>query len=510
MIGMDQYELIRTESRVHKKSIRSIARQYRHSRKTVRKALLGLEPKYRRKKEPFAPVMGPYVGIVEAWLKCDLEAPPKQRHTAHRVYTRLVEEHGFTGSEATVRLWVRRCKQRLGYRSKDAVIPLDPECAREAEVDWGTAQVRMAGNLVTVRIFCMRSRYSGKSFVRAYPMERQEMFFDGLTRAFSFFGGVFAVIVFDNLKTAVLKILRGKNRVEQDQFIKFRSYYTFEARFCNPASGREKGGVEGLVGFARRNFLVPLPEVADYEELNQLLAERCLAHGNSPIAGREDRRTIDERHEEERCRLLPLPAKPFENIKPVPVQVSRYQTATVDRNRYSVPTAYVGRKVWAHIGCDRIRIYADGQEIANHPRLFGNSRWQIDPQHYLELIAERIQAFESSRAIRQWRPSWPASYETMLSILRNRLGDNKGTRDFVRILQLHKEYCAEEVERAVEQALQYCSYSYDAVKHLLISQRTSPQNIIPLDPDLIPGITDRFVSTGDLNQYDALLTGGAL
>jgi hypothetical protein len=341
-------------------------------------------------------------------------------------------------------------------------------------------------------------------------MERQEMFFDGMIWAFTFFGGVFAVIVFDNLKTAVLKVLRGKNRIEQDQFVKFRSYYTFEARFCNPASGREKGGVEGLVGYARRNFLVPLPEVTDYEELNRLLAERCLAHGNAIIAGREDRRTIDQRHEAERSRLLPLPPKPFENIKPVQVQISRYQTAMVDRNRYSVPSAHVGRELWAHIDCDRIRIYADGKEIADHPRLFSNSKWQIDPQHYLDIISERIQSFESARAIRQWRPNWPAAYETMLSILRNRLGDNKGTRDFVRILQLHKDYSSEEVDRAVELAVEYSSYSYDSVKHLLLSQRTPPQNIIPLDPDLIPGITDRWIADSDLNRYDALLTGGAL
>jgi transposase len=510
MIGMDQYELIRTANRVYAKSIRAIAREYGHSRKTIRKALAGLEPKYRRNKEPFAPVMGLYAGIVEAWLKHDLEVSPKQRHTARRVYTRLVKEHGFTGSEVTVRLWVRHCKERLGYRSRDAVIPLDPECAREAEVDWGTAQVRMAGQLVTVKIFCLRSRFSGKSFVRAYPMERQEMFFDGHIWAFAFFGGVFAVIVFDNLKTAVRTVLRGKKRIEQDQFVKFRCYYTFEARFCNPASGWEKGGVEGLVGFSRRNFLVPLPEVADYEELNRLLAERCLAHGNGIIAGREDRRTIDERHEEERSRLLPLPPKPFENIKPVQVQVSRYQTAMVDRNRYSVPSAHVGRKVWAHVDCDRIRIYADDKEIADHPRLFGNSKWQIDSQHYLELIAERIQAFESARAIRQWRPSWPAAYETMLSILRNRQGDNKGTRDFVRILQLHKDHSAAEVEQAVEQALQHSSYSYDAVKHLLVSRKTEQPNLIPLNTDLLPGITDRLIPTTDLSRYDALMMGGAL
>jgi transposase len=510
MIGMDQYELIRTANRVYGKSIRAIAREYGHSRKTIRKALAGLEPRYRRRKEPSAPIMGSFATVVEGWLKRDWDVPPKQRHTARRVYTRLVAEHGFSGCEGTVRLWVRQCKERLGYGSKQAVIPLDPECAREAEVDWGTAQVRIGGQLQTVKIFCMRSRYSGKSFVCAYPWERQEMFFDGHIKAFSFYGGVFPVIVFDNLKLAVRTILRGKNRVEQNRFVAFRSYYTFEARFCNPESGREKGGVEGLVGFSRRNFLVPIPEVADFEELNQLLLERCLAHGNGVIAGREDRRTINERHEQERSRLLSLPSKPFENIKPVQVRISSYQTAMVDRNRYSVPSAYVGRKVWAHIDCDRVRIYVDRKTIADHPRLFNNSQWQIDPQHYLDLIAERIQAFESARAIRQWRPSWPKTYETMLSILRARQGDSKGTRDFVRILQLHKDHPAAEVEQAVEAALECSSYSYDAVKHLLLSRKTLPQNVIPLDLDLMPGITDRLIAASDLSRYDALLTGGAL
>jgi len=507
---MDQYELIRTAHRVYEKSIREIAREYGHSRKTIRKALAGLEPKYRRKKDPPCPRMDPIAKTVEVWLQEDKERPRKQRHTARRVYTRLVEEYGFKGSEATVRRWVRQCKNRLGLGIQQAVIPLDPECAQEAEVDWCTAHVRMAGELRIVKIFCMRSRYSGKSFVRAYPWERQEMFLDGHIHAFYFFGGVFLILVYDNLKTAVVRILKGKSRIEQNQFAKFRAYYTFNSRFCNPAKAQEKGGVESLVGYARRNFLVPIPEVADFEELNDLLLKRCLAHGQGIIAGREDSRTIDERHEQERSRLLPLPSKPFDNAKPEKVRISSYQTAQVDRNRYSVPTAYVGRWVWAHVDCDRIRIYCDQKKIADHPRLFNNSKWQIDPQHYLDLIAERVGAFDSARPIRQWRSFWPEQYEQMLSILRKRLGDNKGTRDFVRILQLHQEYPDAEVENAVSEALRWSSYSHDAVKHLLLSNTRKPIQINFLDFDMIPGITDRFIPVSDPDRYDALLSGGAV
>ena len=507
---MDQYELIRTANRVYGKSIRTIAREYGHSRKTVRKALAGLEPRYRRKKEPPAPIMGPVTALVESWLKDDRDRPRKQRHTARRVFTRLVSGHGFTGSEATVRRWVRECRLRMGDASKQAVIPLDPECARVSEVDWGTARVRMNGEEITVKLFCMRSRYSGKSFVCTYPWERQEMFFDGHIQVFNFFGGCFPVLVYDNLTVAVRVILRGKQRIEQDRFRAFRSYYTFEARFCNPDSGREKGGVEGLVGYARRNFLVPMPEVRDFAELNRLLLEQCSNHGCRIVSGREDRRTIDERHEDERPRLLPLPSKPFDNTKPIRVHISPYQTAQVDRNRYSVPAKYIGQWVWAHVGCSTVTLYANSKAIATHSRIFGNSKWQIDPQHYLDLIAERVQAFESARPIRQWRPHWPAQYETMLSILRRRLGDNKGIRDFVQILQLHREYPASRIAQAVTDTLECCSYSYDAVKHLLVSQEAPEYDIFPLDSNLIPGITDRVVATTDLTRYNALLPGGVL
>ena len=304
---MDQYELIRTAHRVYKKSIRQIARETGHTRRTVRKVLAGQEPKYRREKEPACPVMDPVAGIVDAWLQADRDQPVKQRHTAHRVWQRLVEEHEFTGAEPTVRRWVRERKTRLGWNQTGAVVPLDPEHAREAEVDWGTAWVRMNGQDRQVKLFCMRSRYSGKAFVRAYPWERQEMFLDGHIRGFDWYGGVFPTLVFDNLKTAVKQILRGKGRVEQTRFTAFRAHYTFEARFCNPARGQEKGGVEGLVGFARRNFLVPVPEVTDFDELNAQLLERCGADDQRRIGGRSDDRTIGKRHGAERAYLLALP-----------------------------------------------------------------------------------------------------------------------------------------------------------------------------------------------------------
>jgi transposase len=508
MLGMDQYEMIRTAHRKYGKGIRQLAREFGHHRKTIRKILAGEEPGYRRGKEPGSPVMDKVAGLLRKWLEDDLEAPKKQRHTARRMYTRLVEENGFSGAESTVRRWVRECKTDLGYGRAEAVIPLLPEVAREAEVDWGRAWVVMNGEKREVKLFCMRSRYSGKIFVRAYAWERQEMFFDGHMAGLAYFGGVFPELVYDNLTAAVHTVLRGKRRREQERFVSFRSYYTFEARYCTPGKGNEKGGVEGCVGYARRNFLGPLPKVESFEELNRLLLERCLEHSGRRLGGREDRRTIQERHEEESGRLLPLPEKGFENLKVLPVRISRYQTAQVDRNRYSVPTAYVGRKLWAHVGCWAIRLFDGNRKVAEHPRVFGNSKWQIDPLHYLGLIEERVGAFDSARAICRWRPSWPLCYEEMLRKLVARQGDNKGKREFVRILQLHQDHPAGAVEEAVVETLTCGAFSYDAVKHVLRTKEERSRDVLALPEVLIPGITDRRVEISDVRRYGALLEGG--
>jgi len=268
--------------------------------------------------------------------------------------------------------------------------------------------------------------------------------------------------------------------------------------------------VEGLVGYARRNFLVPLPEVNDFTELNEVLLKGCVEHGHRRMGSRGDGCTIDQRHEEERSRLLPLPERAFENEKVLRVRVSSYQTAQVDRNRYSVPTLFVGQWVWAHVSCDRVILYADQQKIAEHARLFNNSKWQIDPLHYLELIAQRVQAFDSARPIRQWRKGWSLEYEIMLKALRRRLGDNKGTRDFVRILQLHQDHPSHKVEQAVKEALDYQCYSFDGVKHLLLAKDWHGFEIQSLPPESIPGITDRDVASVDVSRYNGLLAGGAL
>jgi len=463
---MDQYELIRTGYRVYGKNISELSRQTGHSRNTIKKAIRGEPLSYKeRQHQPF-PVLEPYLKIIETWLKGDKDQPKKQHHTARRVYNRLVAEHGYQGGESTVRRYVGITRALLGLDSCQAFIPCDAEAGFEAEVDWGTATAIIGGEKMLLKFFCMRSKYSGKHFVRFYFCERQQAFFDGHIHAFTFFGGIFPVLIYDNLTTAVRKVLQGRNRTEQPGFSKFKAYYSFEPRFCNPASGHEKGGVEGLVGFARRNYMVPVPEAASLEELNEKILRQCLTYGNHKMAGRE--RKVDELYEEEKGHLLPLPEAVFANVQFYDGRIDKYATVTADKNRYSVPSRYVGFRVKVLFSVDRVEIFSGSRKLAAHERLYGNNKWRLDPDHYLELIQQRPMAFNSARPIRQWRKSWPDSLHLLLSRFCLAQGETQGIKDFISVLMFYRDYPAAEIHAAVELALEKSISSSDGVRHILI------------------------------------------
>lgn len=463
---MDQYEFIRTAHRVYDKNISELSRMTGHSRNTVKKAIRGEPWGYsERERQPF-PVLGPFLPIIDGWLTVDKSSPKKQRHTARRIYNRLVAEHGYSGGESTVRRYVRLARMKLGLDRPGAFIPSDPESGFEAEVDWGTATAILDGKKRTVKIFCMRSKYSGKHFVRAYPCERQQAFFDAHLHGFQFFDGIFPVLIYDNLTVAVRKVLQGRNRIEQESFRKFRVYHSFNARFTNPAAGNEKGGVEGLVGFARRNYMVPVPEADSLDELNANLLEQCQAYGNHTIDGREH--TVDILFAAEKEHLLAMPEHVFSNLQTVSCKVDKYGTVIVDKNRYSVPSRYTGQPVSVLLGVDSVTVYLGKQKLAVHNRLYGNNKWQLDPDHYLALLQERPMAFNSARPIRQWRPSWPECYEKFLARLCRAQGETRGTKDFVSLLMLHRKHNAADIETAVELALENGVSSSEGVRHLLI------------------------------------------
>ncbi len=469
MLKVDQYSYIRTAHRVYGKKIKQIARETGHSKNTIKKILRGEYSGYKPRIEQPYPILGPYLTIIDQWLTDDKKRPKKQRHTAIRVFNRLKQEHDFRGAETTVRRYVREAKLRLGVGALQVFIPSDPQAGVEAEVDWGQCIAILGGIETRLKLFCMRSKFSGKHFVRCYPCERQQALFDGHMQGISFFGGVFPVLIYDNLTTVVQKVLRGKKRVLQESYDKFRGYYNFVPRFCNRGQGHEKGGVEGLVGYSRRNYMVPVPKADSLEDLNRKLLADCLSYGNHRIAGREH--TVKELYEKEKDHLLSIPDIPFSNIETLGGKVDKYATVVVDKNRYSVPASYGYFKINVVLYVDRVEIFYGSKKIASHERLYGNNKWSLLPEHYLELIQQRPQAFESARPIRQWRNSWPFCLERLLDRFRQKQGHTKGAKDFISVLMLYKDYAGGDIESAVEKVLSLNVGYSQAVKHILINQK---------------------------------------
>jgi len=499
MLTVDQYEYIRTAHRVYGKEIWQIKRETGHSRKTIRKALKGEHKGYRSRRSQPYPSLGPYLKVIDKWLEADKTKPKKQRHTAIRVYNRLKLEHRYKGGQSTVRRYVRAAKRRIGVSAPSAFIPLEPVNNGEAEVDWGHCRAILSGKSAPLYLFCMRSKYSGRHFVRCYPFERQQAVFDGLIEAFGFFGGVFPILIFDNMKTAVAKILRGHGRLLQDNFLKFQAFFNFDSRFCNPGQGHEKGGVEGLVGYSRRNYMVPIPEFDSLESLNENLLGQCAAYGGHRISGREE--TVQALHKEEKRHLIPMPAEPFSNIIVTSGKVDKYQTVIADKNRYSTPTCYVGLRVAVIVHLDKIDIHHENKRIASHKRLYSNNKWSLDPFHYLDLISRRPRSFESARPIRQWRKQWPPGLESLLERFCREQGQSGGTRDFISILWLFKDHDEAKVMSAVKKALDANISSAAAIKHILTGQRAN-QN-----PAIKPLTGWERFSPPDLSLYDQI--GGA-
>lgn len=465
MLKVDQYNYIRAANRVYGKTIKQIARETGHSRNTIKKILRGEYNGYKTRENQPYPVLGPHIEVIEQWLADDKGQPKKQRHTAVRVFHRLQQEYDFTGSETTVRKYVREAKLRLGLSGQQAFIVSDPLVGAEAEVDWGNCHAIIDGTAVQLQLFCMRSKYSGKHFVRCYPCERQQALFDAHIQAFDFFGGIFPVLIYDNLSTAVQKIYRGKKRDLQKSYEKFVAYYNFEPRFCNPGAGHEKGGVEGLVGYARRNYMVPVPQAKSIEALNEKLLSDCIGYGGHKMATRQQ--GVDDLYEEEKCHLISLPEVAFSNIALSGATVDKYATVVIDKNHYSVPSCYTRMKVKAISHVDRVDIFYGSRQIASHERLYGNNKWDLCPQHYLELIQQRPQSFDTARVIVEWRKIWPQCLEQLLERFCAKQGNSKGIKDFISVLMLYKEFDAKEIQTAVELSLTADVGSSAAVEHIL-------------------------------------------
>jgi len=504
MITVEKKEQIRRAYYIEGKSIRQIQRETGCHRQTIRKALEdGFEPHYRLKKPRPSPVLDPVKPIIDRWLAEDQERPPKQRHTARRIYERLTTEYGFQGAESTVRRYVGQRRKEL--RSQ-VFIPLSYAPGRTAQVDFGEAQVIIAGELLTAQLFCLRLGYSKQPFVTALPTQAQEAFFEGHVRGFQFLGGVPREIVYDNLKAAVKRILEGHNREEQAAFIAFRSHYLFESRFCTPGQAHEKGLAEGLVGYARRNWFVPMPEHPTWEALNAYLEEKCRAEGRRRLRGME--MTIGEALALEQAHLLPLPAQPFPCCTLHPVQANGFGLVTFQTNRYSVPADHAHEARWLRAFVDRVEITNGRQTLAVHPRCYGREQDILNPLHYLPLLEQRPGAWEQAKPIQEWQQRWPAVYDHYLAALRERLPRAQATREFVRILRMHEDYPEAIIAQALEQALCAHCYSADGVKQLLLRLTEPCTPMAPLEGNIPWAGSEITVAWPAVEQFDRLLCGG--
>jgi len=505
---VELFEQIRRDRDREGLSLHALASRHGVHRRTVRQALeSALPPARKRPQGRRAPKLGSYRALIDSWLEADREAPRKQRHTARRVWERLRDERGVEVSERQVRRYVRERRRALGELVDELFVPLCHEPAAEAEVDWGEATVVIGGVPTKVHLFLMRACYSGGCFVGAFTRETQQAFLEAHVEALEFFGGAFEQVRYDNLRSAVAKVLKGRRRVESDRFIALRSHYLYDSSFTRTGKegAHEKGGVEGEVGRFRRAHLVPVPEVASLRELNDLLAAGCVADLRRTIRGRLE--TVGEALAREVELLRALPAEPFDAAETASPRVDSKALVTVRQNQYSVPVSLAGLRVAARIGAREIQLLHDGREVACHARLDGRFGVSAQLDHYLELLAHKPGALARSLALRQQRErgQWPACFDELWRAIEARVGASEAARQMVDVLMLSRELGPARVELAARGALAAGAHDGRAVA-VLARRSQRPQ------PEPLEGLDERLARTArpepDLSGYDQLLEQG--
>jgi transposase len=498
MYPVELYSKIRRACHVEGMSIREAARVFGVHRKTVRKILrYSVPPGYQRSVEPRRPKLDGFTGVIDQILETDGGSPRKQRHTAKRIYERLRDEYGFAGGYTIVKDYVR--SQRLSQR--EVFVPLVHEPGH-AQADFGEALVRIGGVAQKAHFFAMDLPHSDACFVKAYPAETTEAFCDGHNAAFAFFDGVPRSILYDNTTLAVAEILPDGQRVKTRRFSELQSHYLFADRFGRPGKGNDKGKVEGLVGYARRNFLVPIPELESYAALNAYLAEQCRKRQANRLRGHEA--TIGERLVRDQAAFLPLPAAPYDACESIATRVSSLSLVRYRDNDYSAPTAYGHREVIVKGYVYEVLIYCGVELIARHQRSYEKADFIFEPRHYLALLERKLNALDQAAPLANW--VLPEAFQTLRRLLEARMG-KAGKREYVQVLRLLERFELNEVHQAIRDALQLGAIGFDAVKHLLLCriERKPPR----LNLDVYPYLPRAEVRITKARAYLCLLTEAA-
>ncbi len=468
---VELYEQIRREYEFGAGSVIGVARKLGVHRRMVREAVRNAVPAQRKKTERPAVKMAAAAPLIDSILESDRKAPRKQRHTARRIFDRIhAEVPGCTPAERTVRQYVERRKRELGLAEHEIFVPQSYDWGVEAQVDWYEAYADLDGERVKLQVFSMRSMASGAAFHRAYPCATQQAFLEAHELAFAYFEGVFRVLRYDNLTSAVKKILRGQQRELAARFIAFRSHWQYRAEFCTPSEGHEKGGVEGEVGYFRRNHWVPVPVANDLVSLNRKLLEDCRADESRILSGRTE--CVGTRLLTEKEHLLPLSIDSFDLAEVSYPRVDQTGCAKVRTNAYSVPLK-AGSLVEARVYPTTVEFRHQGKQIASHERCYGRLQKIFDLEHYLDVLERKPGALRGSTPLAQWRAQgrWPTSYDRIWERLIERQGRQPGTRAMVELIRIGREFGYDKLTTAVEQALELGCGDVAAIRHLLISDQ---------------------------------------
>ena len=504
---VELFEEIRREYEFGVGTIAGVAKKLGVHRRMVREAIAHALPARRKPTVRRASKMDAVRGFVDEILEADRKAPRKQRHTAHRIWQRIhAQNPGWKIAERTVRQYVQCRKRELGIESREAFVPQTYSWGAEAQVDWYEAFADIGGERQRQYVFCMRSMASGAAFHRAFPRATQQAFLEAHEHAFAYFGGVFRKLRYDNLSSAVRKIVRGQRREETARFIAFRSHWRFQAEFCTPGEAHEKGGVEGESGYFRRNHWVPVPVANNLDDLNAQLLAACQQDEHRVIAGREQ--SIGAALLVERDDLLPLPVERFDLAEIAFPTVDGHRCVRVRTNRYSVP-APPGTTVEAKIYASVIEIWRGGERIARHERCYKRLQQILDLEHYLDVLQRKQGAFAGSKPLEQQRQAglWPVCFDTFWSALNERHGKRNGTKQMIDLLTLGREHGRVKLQQAVERCLSLDCCDAAAVRHFLHAEAWRRPACEPIDI----GALNRYERPLPvMNSYDELLAGGGM
>ena len=480
-------------------SEREAARQFGISRESVRKMQsFSVPPGYRRRAEIKRPKLDRFTEIIDAWLVEDLERNRKQRHTAKRVLERLRDEHGFTGGYTIIKDYMREQERR----SREMFVPL-AHTPGHAQADFGEAMVIIGGVEQKAYFFALDLPHSDACYVRAYPAAISEAWVDGHVHAFAFFERVPKSVLYDNDKCLVAKILPDGTRTRAKLFSGFLSHYLIRDRYGRPGKGNDKGGVEGLVGYARRNFMVPVPRFASWDAFNFWLEEQCRKRQADVLRGHEE--TIGQRLTRDLDAMADLPAAPFDACDQATGRASSQALVRYKTNDYSVPVAYGHRDVWVRGYVDVVVIGSGGEVIARHPRCYAREDMVFDPVHYLPLIEKKINALDQAAPLAEW--NLPPEFATLRRLMEARMV-KAGRREYVQVLRLLEAFDLEDLHAAVKTALRMGAVGFDAVKHLVLCkvEKRPPK----LDLDIYPYLPRANVATTSAASYLCLMSGDAV